>query len=140
LRIPKRVNAALDWMGGNVRIVAAVVAALIISISVWWIPLLSAFVLGAAVGGIAVHQRMAARQAALRSDIDDLLRQNGALRREKLTLASGVIAKQSQLTAKLPVIPDPANPGDAEEVAPSADAPAAGDTAELPEPGPGVQP
>lgn len=106
MKIPKRVNAALDWMGRNARIVAAVGAALIISISVWWIPLLSAFVLGIAIGGISVHQRMAARQAALRTDIDDLLRQNGALRREKLSLASGVIAKQTQLTAKLPVIPE----------------------------------
>ena len=107
MKIPKRVNAALDWLGHNVRIVAAVGAALIISISVWWwIPLLSVFVLGVAVGGIVVHERLAARQAALRKDIDDLLRQNGALRREKLTLASGVIAKQTQLTAKLPVIPE----------------------------------
>jgi hypothetical protein len=107
LKIPKRVNAALDWTGRNVRIVAAVGAALIISIVMWsWVPLLSAFVLGAVIGGAIVHQRSAARQASLRSDVDDLLRQNGALRREKLTLASGVIAKQSQLTAKLPVIPE----------------------------------
>ncbi|HEU5157872.1 MAG TPA: hypothetical protein VFU43_12825 [Streptosporangiaceae bacterium] len=114
MKIPKPVNAILDWMGHNVRAVAAVGAALIISIVVWrWVPLASMFVLGVAIGGGAVHQRMASRQAALRSDIDDLLRQNGALRREKLTLASGVIAKQAQLTAKLPVIsddPDAAEP------------------------------
>ena len=117
MKIPKRVNAALDWMGHNVRIVAAISAALIISIVMWpGVPLLSAFVLGAVIGGTIVHQRSASRQAALRSDIDDLLRQNGALRREKLTLASGVIAKQAQLTAKLPVIPE--------------DSPAAEDTGE----------
>lgn len=107
MKIPKRVNATLDWMGRNVRIVAAVGAALIISIVMWsWAPALSAFVLGVAIGGTIVHRRMASRQAALRSDVDDLLRQNGALRREKLTLASGVLAKQTQLTAKLPVIPE----------------------------------
>jgi len=119
LKIPKRVNAALDWMGRNVRMVAAVGAALIISIVIWsWVPELSALVLGVAIGGAVVHQRMASRQAALRSDIDDLLRQNGALRREKLTLASGVLAKQTQLTAKLPVIPE--------------DSPAGGDTGDQP--------
>jgi cytochrome c556 len=119
LKIPKRVNAALDWMGHNVRRVAAVGAAVIISIAIWsWVPALSALVLGVAIGGTIVHQRMASRQAALRSDIDDLLRQNGALRREKLTLASGVLAKQTQLTAKLPVIPD--------------DSPAGGDTGDQP--------
>jgi hypothetical protein len=107
LKIPKRVNATLDWMGHNVRMVAAVGAALIISILTWsWAPAVAAFVLGVTIGGTIVHRRMAARQAALRSDIDDLLRQNGALRREKLTLASGVLAKQTQLTAKLPVIPE----------------------------------
>ncbi len=124
MKIPKRVNAALDWMGHNVRIVAVVSAALIISIVMWpGVPLLSAFVLGAVIGGTIVHQRLASRQAALRSDIDDLLRQNGALRREKLTLASGVIAKQAQLTAKLPVIPDD-SPA-AEDAGEEADGPAA---------------
>ena len=145
MKIPKSVNGALDWTGQNVRIFAAVGAAVIVAISVWWIPLLSAFVLGVAIGGIVIHQRMAVREARLRADIDDLLRQNGALRREKLTLASGVIEKQAQLTAKLPVIPDPAGPADLAEdgvstggSAGEGDAAAAGDTAELPEPDPAL--
>ncbi|HEY7484171.1 MAG TPA: hypothetical protein VH912_06865 [Streptosporangiaceae bacterium] len=113
MKIPKSVNKALDRAGQNIRVVVAVAAAVIVSIVFWWLPLLSAFVLGITVGGILVHMRMAPRQTALRADVDDLLRQNGALRREKLTLASGVITSQSRLTAKLPVIPeDPEDPED----------------------------
>src|SRR4051812_18561818 len=83
LKIPKRVNAALDWTAHHARVVAAVGAALIIAVLAWrWVPLLSASVLGLVIGGAVMHQRMASRQAALRRDIDDLLRQNGALRRE----------------------------------------------------------
>jgi hypothetical protein len=106
VKIPKSVNTALDWAGHNGRAVVAVVTTLIVAISVAWAPLLAAFVLGIAIGGFAVHLRMAPRQKALRTDIDDLLRQNGALRREKLRLASGVLTRQGQLTHKLPVIPD----------------------------------
>jgi hypothetical protein len=106
VRIPKSVNSALDWAGHNVRIVAAVGAAVIVSISMWWAPVVAALVLGIAIGGLTVHLRMTRRQARLNADIDDLLRQNGALRREKLTLASGVLTSQRQLTHKLPVIPD----------------------------------
>ena len=147
MKIPKRVNGALDWMGHNVRTVAAVIAALIISILMWgWVPLVSTFVLGVAVGGIVVHRRMASRQAALRSDVDDLLRQNGALRREKLTLASGVIAKQTQLTAKLPVIPEDSQAAENETDDPARTDPVP-DTQDLPadseradEPAPRVKP
>jgi hypothetical protein len=130
LKIPKRVNAALDWVAHNVRSVAAVCAALIISFVIWpRVPLLSAFVMGAVLGGTIVYQWSASRQAALRSDIDDLLRQNGALRREKLTLASGVIAKQTQLTAKLPVISeDPEDTGDQPDGAAARTDPAASAT------------
>jgi hypothetical protein len=106
VKIPKSVNSALDWAGQNVRVVAAVGAAVIVSIAMWWVPAVAAFVLGAAVAGFTVHLRMSRRQAKLNADIDDLLRQNGALRREKLTLASGVISRQTQLTHKLPVIDD----------------------------------
>jgi hypothetical protein len=106
VKIPKSVNSALDWAGQNVRVVAAVGAAVIVSISMWWVPVVAAFVLGLAGGGLTVHLRMSRRQAKLNADIDDLLRQNGALRREKLNLASGVLTRQHQLTHKLPVITD----------------------------------
>ena len=106
MKIPKSVNSALDWAGHNVRVIAAVGVAVIVSISVWWAPVLAGFVLGVAIGGLAVHLRMARRQTRLNADIDDLLRQNGALRREKLTLASGVLTSQHQLTHRLPIITD----------------------------------
>jgi hypothetical protein len=106
VKIPKSVNTTLDWAGHNGRAVAAVVTALIVAISVAWAPLLAASVLGIAVGGFAVHLRMAPRQKALRADVDDLLRQNGALRREKLRLASGVLTRESQLTHMMPAIPE----------------------------------
>jgi hypothetical protein len=106
VKIPRSVNTALDWAGHNGRAVAAVVTVLIVAISVAWAPLLAVFVLGIAVGGFTVHLRMAPRQKVLRTDIDDLLRQNGALRREKLRLASGVLTRESQLTHKMPAIPE----------------------------------
>jgi hypothetical protein len=109
VKIPRRVNAAWDWVDKHVRIrwvVATVAAVAAVVATAPWVPELSAFILGAAVSGAVVRSRMAVRAAKLRAEVDDLLRANGALRHEKTMLASGVLSAQSLLTQRLPMIPD----------------------------------
>lgn len=106
MRIPRRVNAAWDWLEKHVSIIWAVAIAVSVVATARWVPELAAFILGAAVSGFVVRLRMAARVTKLRSEADDLLRENGALRHEKTMLASGVLSKQSLLTQRLPMIPD----------------------------------
>ena len=106
MKIPKPINAAWDWVEEHFRLIALVVTLLIAAWTVFWIPLLAAFVVGATVGGVVVQLRMAVRLTGLRAETDDLLRENGALRHEKTVLASGVMSAQTLLTQRLPVIPD----------------------------------
>jgi hypothetical protein len=105
VKIPKPVNAAWDWVEKHFRLVALVAALMLAASTVFWIPLLAAFIVGATVGGVVVQLRMAGRVTGLRAEADDLLRENGALRHEKTVLASGVISSQTLLTQRLPVIP-----------------------------------
>ena len=106
MRIPRRVNAAWDWLEKQVPVIWAVAIVIGVVATARWVPELAAFVLGAAVSGFIVRLRMGARVTKLRAEADDLLRENGALRHEKTMLASGVISKQSLLTQRLPMIPD----------------------------------
>jgi hypothetical protein len=109
VKIPRRVNAAWDWVEhhGKVRwVVAIVITVAAVVATARWVPELSTFILGAAVSGAYVRSRMAAREARLRAEVDDLLRSNGALRHEKTMLANGVLSSQSLLTQRLPMIPD----------------------------------
>ncbi|GAA2598607.1 hypothetical protein SMC26_04485 [Actinomadura fulvescens] len=111
MRIPKRVNAALDWAEKHfgalavvVTLVAASAAALLAPPAVG-LPV-AGFVLGLAFGGFAVYTRMVKRIARVRSDVDDLLRENGALRHRNTVLSSGVITRESQVTQALVAIPE----------------------------------
>ncbi|MCP2334758.1 hypothetical protein [Actinomadura rupiterrae] len=111
MRIPKPVNAALDWaeqhfgaLATAVALVAAAAAALLLPRSVG-LPL-AGFVLGMAVGGFVVYTRMAKRLARARKENDDLLRENGLLRHRNTVLTSGVITRESQATQALLMIPD----------------------------------
>jgi hypothetical protein len=104
LRIPKRVNNALDWAEEHIRVITVVTALVVVSVAALWMPALAAFVLGVLVGGFVVRRWMARRMARLRAEADDLLRENGALRHEKTVLSQGVIASSGQLTQRLPVI------------------------------------
>jgi hypothetical protein len=105
LRIPKRVNKALDWAEDHIRVITFIMILVVVSVAALWLPALAAFVLGALVGGVLVRWRLTRRLARLRSEADDLLRENGALRHEKTMLTRGVITASGQLTQKLPIIP-----------------------------------
>ncbi|HEY8482107.1 MAG TPA: hypothetical protein VIL71_19950 [Spirillospora sp.] len=111
MRIPKRVNAVLDWMeqntlalGVTVALVAVALAALVAPSSVG-LPA-AGFILGLAAGGFAVHVRMSRRVARARAEVDALLRENGALRHRNTVLASGVITREAQETQALMSIPE----------------------------------
>jgi hypothetical protein len=105
VKIPKRVNNALDWAEDHIRVITVVTALVVVSAAALWMPALAAFVLGVLVGGVAVRWGTSRRLARLRAEADDLLRENGALRHEKTVLSRGVIASSGQLTQKLPIIP-----------------------------------
>ncbi|MEV4255663.1 hypothetical protein AB0J52_21110 [Spirillospora sp. NPDC049652] len=111
MRIPKPVNAALDWAEQHFGAVAAVVAMVVAAGAALALPHslgapVAALVLGLAVGGFVVYARMARRLARARRENDDLLRENGALRHRNTILASGVITRESQTTQALLMIPD----------------------------------
>ncbi|MBW8486645.1 hypothetical protein [Actinomadura parmotrematis] len=111
MRIPKPVNAALDWAEGHRKALAAVVALILAAAAVLGAPPavgypVAAFIVGLAAGGFWVHVRMARRVARVRAEVDDLLRQNGALRHRNNVLASGVITRESQATQALLSIPE----------------------------------
>lgn len=111
MRIPKPVNAALDWAEQHFGAVAAVVAMVVAAAAALALPSVvglpvAALVLGTAFGGFAVYARMARRLARARRDNDDLLRENGALRHRNTILSSGVITRESQATQALLMIPD----------------------------------
>lgn len=111
MRIPKRVNAVLDWMEkhrvalGVVVALAAVALVATLAPPIVGIPV-AGFILGLAAGGFLVHVRATRRAARLRREIDDLLRENGALRHRNTVLASGVITREAQETQALVAIPE----------------------------------
>lgn len=111
MRIPKRVNAVLDWMEQHYLalgvVVALVVVALVASLAPRSVGLpVAGFVLGLAAGGFLVHVRLSRRVARARADVDNLLRENGALRHRYTVLASGVITREAQETQALVAIPE----------------------------------
>jgi hypothetical protein len=106
VKIPRRVNAALDWAAGHSRVVLVVLPLLVASVAALWMPALAAFAVGLGVGGVAVHVRMSARVARLRAEADDLLRENGALRHQKTLIAKATVTSGSVLTQRMPSIPE----------------------------------
>ncbi|MFG2003728.1 hypothetical protein ACGFNU_31680 [Spirillospora sp. NPDC048911] len=111
MRIPKRVNAALDWAEKHFGALAVVVtlvaaaAAALLAPPVIGLPA-AGLIIGLAIGGFAVHMRMVKRIARVRAEVDDLLRENGALRHRNTVLSSGVITRESQVTQALVAIPE----------------------------------
>jgi hypothetical protein len=71
---------------------------------------IAAFIVGLAAGGFWIHVRMTKRVLRVRTEMDDLLRQNGALRHRNNVLASGVITRESQATQALLMIPEDDGP------------------------------
>ncbi|WP_141582032.1 hypothetical protein [Actinomadura sp. WMMA1423] len=111
MRIPKRVNAVLDWVEQHLLALAVVVALVVVALVATLAPPavglpVAGFVLGAAAGGLVVHVRMSRRLARARSDNDNLLRENGALRHRNTVLASGVITREAQETQAFVAIPE----------------------------------
>ncbi|MFA1538533.1 hypothetical protein [Actinomadura monticuli] len=111
MRIPKRVNAVLDWMEQHFVALAAVTALVVVALVATLAPTsvgfpVAGFVLGTAAGGFLVHVRLSRRIARARADVDNLLRENGALRHRNTVLASGVITRESQETQALVSIPE----------------------------------
>lgn len=109
MRIPRRLNAALDRAAGNIRVILVVLPLVVAAIVVLWMPALAALAVGVGVGGVVVHIRMSAKVARLRAEADDLLRENGALRHEKTVIAKTTAREavsESVLTQKLPSIPE----------------------------------
>jgi hypothetical protein len=106
VKIPRRLNAALDWAADHARVMLVVLPLAIAAVTTLWIPVVAAFAVGMGVGGVAVHLRMSAKVARLRAEADDLLRENGALRHQKTVIAKATVASGSLLTQKLPIIPD----------------------------------
>jgi NAD(P)-dependent dehydrogenase (short-subunit alcohol dehydrogenase family) len=104
VKIPKHVNTVWDWVDAHIRLLILVATLAIVAVAGLWIPLLSVFVLGAIAGGLAVQSRIARRVTRLRAEVDELLRENGALRHEKTMLSSHVITSGTLLTQRLPVI------------------------------------
>lgn len=104
MKIPRRLNAVLDWAARNARITMIVLPLAVAAIAALWMPALAAFAVGTGVGGVAVHIRMSAKVARLSAEADDLLRENGALRHEKTMIAKVTAASESVLTQKLPSI------------------------------------
>jgi hypothetical protein len=105
VRIPKRLNALLDLAADNARAIWIIVVPVVAALTVPWLPALAAFVVGAGAGGVAVHVRMSSKVARLRAEADDLLRENGALRHEKAVIARMSAVSGSEVTHKLPTIP-----------------------------------
>jgi membrane protein YdbS with pleckstrin-like domain len=104
VKIPKHVNTVWDWVDAHIRLLLLIAALVIAAVAGLWIPLLSVFVVGAVAGGLAVQARIGRRVTRLRAEVDELLRENGALRHEKTMLSSGVITSEMLLTQRLPVI------------------------------------
>ncbi|WP_242884487.1 hypothetical protein [Actinomadura litoris] len=111
MRIPRRVNTVLDWMEKHFGALAVVVALVAVALLATLAPPLvglpvAGFIVGLAVGGFLVHVRMSRRVARARAEVDDLLRENGALRHRNTVLASGVITREAQETQAFVAIPE----------------------------------
>jgi hypothetical protein len=106
VKIPRHINAALDWFAAHARVSLIVLPLVVAVLAVLWMPALAAFAVGIAVGGVAVHIRMSAKVARLRAEADDLLRENGALRHQTTVIANTTSTSESVLTQKLPSIPE----------------------------------
>ncbi|GLY86762.1 hypothetical protein [Actinoallomurus iriomotensis] len=106
MKIPRRLNAALDWIGDHARVMLIVVSLVIAAVAVPWMPALAALVVGVGAGSVAVHFRMSKRVARLRAEVDDLLRENGALRHRRTMIAQANLTSESVLTQRLPTIPE----------------------------------
>jgi hypothetical protein len=105
VKIPKRVNTAWDWAEKHFKVLAVIVVVLAAAGAGLILPALAALLLGVVAGAVVVHRRMSRRIRRLRTELDDLLRENGALRHQRTVLASGVIAAEAQPTAAILVIP-----------------------------------
>ncbi|MFI0479191.1 hypothetical protein [Actinomadura sp. 9N215] len=121
MRIPKRVNTVLDWMEEHYLALGAVTALIAVALVATLAPRsvgipVAAFILGLAAGGFTVHVRASRRVARVRADVDNLLRENGALRHRNTVLASGVITREAQETQALMSIPEDDLPPDGQEV------------------------
>jgi hypothetical protein len=110
VRIPKRVNTAWDWAEKNAGLLGCVVMLVVAVGTALVLPTLAALAIGVFLGAVVVHRRMRARERRLRAQIDDLLRENGALRHERTMLASGVIEAQERDTVALMIIPEEPEP------------------------------
>ncbi|MFI0449654.1 hypothetical protein [Actinomadura sp. 6N118] len=110
MRIPKRLDASLDWVARHLGTAGVVVVLAAATASVTWHPPLAAFILGTGLGVLLVHLRTAKRLTRARSEVNDLLRENGKLRHRNTVLTSGVIARGSQMTQKFVAIPDEVDP------------------------------
>ncbi|GAA4231589.1 hypothetical protein GCM10022254_29180 [Actinomadura meridiana] len=122
MRIPKRVNAVLDWMELHHLALGVVVALAVVALTATLAPRsvgipVAAFILGLAAGGFTVHVRMSRRVARARADVDNLLRENGALRHRNTVLTSGVITREAQETQALMSIPEDDLPQDDVDIA-----------------------
>lgn len=111
MRIPKRVNTVLDWMEQHYPALGVVVALVMVALVATLTPSsvgipAACFILGLAAGGLVVHVRSSRRVARVRNEVDNLLRENGALRHRNNILASGVITRESQETQALVSIPE----------------------------------
>ncbi|TMQ90491.1 hypothetical protein ETD83_35210 [Actinomadura soli] len=111
MRIPKRVNTVLDWIEEHYLALGVVVALIAVALVATLAPRsvgipVAAFILGLAAGGFTVHVRSSRRVARVRADVDNLLRENGALRHRNTVLASGVITREAQETQALMSIPE----------------------------------
>ncbi|REE98691.1 hypothetical protein [Thermomonospora umbrina] len=115
MRIPKRVNAAWDWAESHGRAMAVVILLPILAVGALWSPVLAAFAVGVALGGVVTYTRLSKRIARLRGEVDELLRDNGRLRHRNTVLASGVVQAESLVTQKLLTIPEQPDSDDSEE-------------------------
>ncbi|SEF88046.1 hypothetical protein SAMN04489712_102365 [Thermomonospora echinospora] len=106
MRIPKRVNAAWDWAESHGRVMALVFLLPILAVGALWSPVLAAFALGAAGGGMVTYTRLSKRITRLRGEVDDLLRECGRLRHRNNMLASGIVQNDVMVTQKLLSIPE----------------------------------
>lgn len=52
MKIPRRLNAALDWAAGNGRVILVVPPLAVAAVIVLWMPALAAFAVGVGVGGV----------------------------------------------------------------------------------------
>ncbi|TDB92594.1 hypothetical protein [Actinomadura sp. 7K534] len=111
MRIPKRVNTVLDWMEQHSLALGAVTALVVVALVALLVPSsvgipAAFFLLGLALGGFTVHVRSSRRVRRARAEVDNLLRENGALRHRNTVLASGVITREAQETQALMSIPE----------------------------------